>query len=370
LVEDLLTKTDLVLLNDKSVTYLHPASGAQTSIDLSLCDPTLALDLSWKVKTDSHGSDHFPVVIGLEKPAGDQTPRRWILQRADWDEYSRMCAAQLAFNSFIDDNDPVESFSSVLVDIANGCIPKSTGKPRRISKPWFNQECKDKIALREEAISALKSNINDTNISNARVARATARRTIRQSKRQSWQNYVSRINSQTSSKKVWNMIRKISGKYIPASTTHLTKNGSTITDRKDIANTLAETMSHNSSSGHYSEKFQRFKIKAEQTVLNFRSDNTENYNLAFSIDELRESLEQAHNTAVGPDEIHYELLRKLPECAMHTLLNIFNNIWETGHFPANWHLATVIPIPKPGKDHSDPSNYRPIALTSCLCKTQ
>ena len=29
----------------------------------------------------------------------------------------------------------------------------------------------------------------------------------------------------------------------------------------------------------------------------------------------------------------------------------------------------VIPIPKPGKDSSDPNNYRPIALTSCLCKT-
>jgi len=27
-----------------------------------------------------------------------------------------------------------------------------------------------------------------------------------------------------------------------------------------------------------------------------------------------------------------------------------------------------MPIPKPGKDHSDPGNFRPIALTSCLCK--
>ena len=26
-------------------------------------------------------------------------------------------------------------------------------------------------------------------------------------------------------------------------------------------------------------------------------------------------------------------------------------------------------MPKPGKDSSDPNNYRPIALTSCLCKT-
>ena len=29
--------------------------------------------------------------------------------------------------------------------------------------------------------------------------------------------------------------------------------------------------------------------------------------------------------------------------------------------------ATVIPIPKPNKDHTDPLSYRPIALTSCLC---
>ena len=31
--------------------------------------------------------------------------------------------------------------------------------------------------------------------------------------------------------------------------------------------------------------------------------------------------------------------------------------------------AIVIPIPKPGKDSTNPANYRPIALTSCICKT-
>ena len=34
-----------------------------------------------------------------------------------------------------------------------------------------------------------------------------------------------------------------------------------------------------------------------------------------------------------------------------------------------WKIALVIPIPKPGKNHSDPKNYRPIALTSCICKS-
>ena len=44
-------------------------------------------------------------------------------------------------------------------------------------------------------------------------------------------------------------------------------------------------------------------------------------------------------------------------------------MWESGCFPPSWREAVVIPIPKPGKDHLDPGNFRPVALTSCLCKT-
>ena len=63
------------------------------------------------------------------------------------------------------------------------------------------------------------------------------------------------------------------------------------------------------------------------------------------------------------------MLKHLPEISLETLLNIFNYIWNTGKFPEDWTYATIIPIPKPGKDPEEPNNYRPIALTSCLCKT-
>ena len=33
-----------------------------------------------------------------------------------------------------------------------------------------------------------------------------------------------------------------------------------------------------------------------------------------------------------------------------------------------WKEATIIPVAKPGKDSTNPSNYRPIALSSCVCK--
>ena len=39
-----------------------------------------------------------------------------------------------------------------------------------------------------------------------------------------------------------------------------------------------------------------------------------------------------------------------------------------GSFPPSWRQAVVLPIPKVDKDRTDPNSYRPIALTSCLCK--
>ena len=165
------------------------------------------------------------------------------------------------------------------------------------------------------------------------------------------------------------MIRKISGKNSSGPIKHLSKNHVKATNKKDIADLLAKTFSNNSSSTHYSKQFQHIKKNAEKTKLNFKSNNLEDYNRPFSLSELTDCIMKSHNTAVGPDEIHYEFLKKLPSCSLDFLLQAFNEVWVSGKFPTSWKQATIIPIPKPGKDNTDPSNYRPIALTSCLCKT-
>ncbi|GFO16311.1 hypothetical protein PoB_004281600 [Plakobranchus ocellatus] len=51
------------------------------------------------------------------------------------------------------------------------------------------------------------------------------------------------------------------------------------------------------------------------------------------------------------------------------LRKLFNNIWTTWDISRSWREALVVPIPKPGKGISDPSNYKPTALTSCLYQT-
>ena len=85
--------------------------------------------------------------------------------------------------------------------------------------------------------------------------------------------------------------------------------------------------------------------------------------------ELKYSLLKCNDTAAGPGNNYYQILKHLPPDALETLLNVMNDIWRTGKFPEHWHKAVIISIPKPEKDKTKETNYRPIALTSCLCKT-
>ena len=146
------------------------------------------------------------------------------------------------------------------------------------------------------------------------------------------------------------------------------KNGTTITNPKDIANKHAAAFTDNSSSTHYSATFQAIKEQEEKNKIDFTSDNTEVYNKPFRLRDLRRSIMKTKPRAPGPDGIHNNLLKHLPEDTLKILKEILNKIWTSTDFPHQWRAATVIPIPKPNKDHTDPLSYRPIALTSCLCK--
>ncbi|GBM74478.1 putative RNA-directed DNA polymerase from transposon BS [Araneus ventricosus] len=85
--------------------------------------------------------------------------------------------------------------------------------------------------------------------------------------------------------------------------------------------------------------------------------------------ELRKALSEVKDTSPGPNGITYSMIRHLDADSLTNLLNLFNRIWKEQVYPSQWREAIVIPILKPEKDPSNPLNYRPIALTSCLSKT-
>ena len=63
------------------------------------------------------------------------------------------------------------------------------------------------------------------------------------------------------------------------------------------------------------------------------------------------------------------MIKQLLEKGTFTVLKSMNKSWDEGKLPEQWKEATIIPLLKPNKDHNGPQSYRPISLTSAICKT-
>lgn len=70
----------------------------------------------------------------------------------------------------------------------------------------------------------------------------------------------------------------------------------------------------------------------------------------------------------GYDLITGEILKELSDRALIYIRNIFNAILRLDYYPKVWKVSKIIAIPKPGKDATRPSSYRPISLLPIVSK--
>ena len=68
--------------------------------------------------------------------------------------------------------------------------------------------------------------------------------------------------------------------------------------------------------------------------------------------------------ASGPDGITPKVLKSCAEVLSPSIVALFNKSLSRGEIPDAWRESIVIPIHK----KSDPKNYRPVSLTSSVCK--
>ena len=283
MLEDLFSMLNLCVLNDGSYTYCHPATGKQSVTDLTVCHPSLVLDFSWQVHEDLCGSDHHPVLVSTASNEEDDPVRRWNLKKADWPGFSVECKKLLTENNVFGSQCPISFFTSTLVSIAEKHIPQTSTVQRGPRVPWFNDCCKIAHRERKKAQRRAFRNPSTCNILEFKRLRAKARSVFKKEKKTSWKKFCSSLSSKTPTQKVWKAIRKIKGKGGTASVGHLSDGSMLFTDKKSVSNLLASTIAQNSSVNNYSEEFQREKVKREEKHLDFSSDNSESYNLPFTI---------------------------------------------------------------------------------------
>ena len=73
------------------------------------------------------------------------------------------------------------------------------------------------------------------------------------------------------------------------------------------------------------------------------------------------------NRACGPDLIHQKILIELQAELVLPFVDVFNQSLQDGRLSLVWMKANVCPISKKG-DRADPTNHRPVSLTSCICQ--
>ena len=73
------------------------------------------------------------------------------------------------------------------------------------------------------------------------------------------------------------------------------------------------------------------------------------------------------NKSPGPDNLHPHFLKNTAKSLSLPLTILFHKTLSEGSIPDDWKVAEVRPIFKKG-DKSLPGNYRPVSLTSVICK--
>ena len=368
-IEQFLLEKNLNILNTGIATR-QGYNNSETAIDLTICSPQIQPLLKWDVYPTPRASDHFPILISILGSEKRDIPTFRNFKKADWLLYENHQTWNEIPQEFPKENlrRTVDDLYERLNKAAEDSIPRSTHH-KFFPKPWWNAALKKSHKLREAAYKKFRQNKSPLNEYKWKKLRAEHAYSIKIYKEEEYKKTCSSLTSRTPSSMIWNTINKIRGKRPPRSINMLIENDQTFKDTEEICNKLAYTFASTSSTRNYSNSFQNIKQQEEANPLNFNVRNEEIYNKPITMSEMLSALSQCRNTSPGPDEISYDMIRKLPPIAKNHILEIFNCIFENGEFPDQWRESVIIPVPKPGKKHSDPKNYRPIALTSTLCKT-
>lgn len=276
---------------------------------------------------------------------------------------------QIEPNEIVDNTDPIKSYNKLeneIINIANKTIPLKqhfSGK----THSWWNDECSNAIKQRNKARNKFAHNKTTENYIAYKKAQAVVKRTIKQSKKTHWIDFCDSFNT-PNSKTLWKVTKAMLNQNKPYN--HPIQNGNTFTHNdQEKSNIFGNHFSNVSSNKHHTETFLEHKTIFEDEHCFFHdNDNESPLNSPITFPELHIALKNKKDTSPGKDKIQYSFIKKLAPKALFMLLQIFNLIFNTGQIPPQWKHSVVIPIIKPNKSPYDPFSYRPISLTSCICK--
>lgn len=362
----------LVCLNDHTVTTFPPLGQEGNVLDLVFASPSISSSCAFSVLDDLLSSNHYPLLVNVffnvnpsshnlhhsSTPTPDFPPLSQInFNKVDWSQFTELCINE--FSSFSLSEDPQQNYNNIIDIITNILLtfPKKLqcyyGK--RKSMIWWNETCDKAVRQAKIALQSYKTYPTAENYVLYKYFNAKKKRTIAEQKLQSWTKLCSSFNRMTSSKIVWDYMRRFK-----LSKLNHTKTKSNFLENPTNASKYLDKISSLNTVLDKSQLEQYFSLNGSSTA-QWLTDK-------FEINEFNAALEHKKNTSPGPDFIPYLAIKNLPPIAKNILLDIYNQIWLNKCVPPSWKIQYTVPILKLFKDPNCLDAYRPISLTSCFSK--
>ncbi|GFV73581.1 RNA-directed DNA polymerase from mobile element jockey [Trichonephila clavipes] len=371
-IEDLLCDNDLSILNDKRSTYLSKTNGTTSALDITAINHQTASQVTWKI-LKSAISDHFPIITSINKRVDGtiQSKRSWNFRKANWGKFTSELEMLCSLSSPHTLDERLQSFVSYINAAAKRSIPRV--KRRNDWVPfWKDTKIENLINERDKLSTELQKNNTETNRIRFTNLCHEVEEVISSCKRKNWTEFCETLDPQKISQH-WKIIKTLNNQSTHQKADILTNiissSGRDAATNKETASLLAK---------HYENKSKlTFNANDRKLLRTYRKTIQDSkryiHKNIFTIPFLMEELEAAiakmnPGKAPGPDVIFDRMVQHFGNLAKKELLEIFNLSWATGKLPKIWKLSTVIPILKPNKNASECKNYRPISLTSTLCK--
>ena len=357
---------DVIDENSLEQLVRHPTRD-KAILDLFFCDdPGIVGEVD--VREPLGQSDHNIVVLKLNIPVitkqSPLTKVRFLYSKADWSKFRSLLMKHLAvltqnahqLTAEVVIEDCWLSVKNALLDSAHRSIPISKVKPFQNSDLWKFPEVRKLLKRKYITYKKYKNSTDPKHKDLIRKSQRSVKKAIRHAKIE-----IENVIAESAASKPKTFWRHVRGRLkAPAVVPVVQKPDGTLTVTDgETASVLND---------FFASVFTREAEAYDPSITRSIDCECSLANLLVSPQDVANAISRLKKDASpGPDSVPNRLLVESRDILSPFLADFFNLLLRKGSLPNDWRDADVIPIHKSGS-FASPNNYRPISLTSSICK--
>lgn len=142
------------------MTRFNYGNGTETAIDITIISSSIAPKLTWDSINNFTASDHNPVTINTTFSNFIQISKsqKYIFGKANWTQ----CGSQITNSTVILSNDilvdkSLQNLNTCILEAANANIPRTSSIIKRRLVPWWNEQMKKSLKLRNSTLQKFRN---------------------------------------------------------------------------------------------------------------------------------------------------------------------------------------------------------------------